>query len=418
MKKKSLTDRVIRQIKKPGTYYDGNGLKLQVTKNANTGAINRSWLVRFRIRGGKEREMGLGSFKLLGLADARAKAVDIQKAAREGLDPVAIRDSKIIERMETSKRTFRQCAKEYIALHKAKWSNDKHEAQWSSTLERYVFPHFGDVAIDGVDVQHVTGALSPIWTMKTETASRVRQRVEAILSWAGAMGYRSKENPARWKGHLEYVYPARGEARKVQHHPALPVDEVPSFMKALRARRAVGALAFEFCILTATRTSETLLAQWHEIDCDKALWTIPAERMKSKREHRIPLAPRALEILKRVQKISGNGCYVFPGQGDDEPLSTGVFTATLKRMERDEITAHGFRSSFRDWVAEHTEFQNEVAELALAHVIKNKSEASYRRGDMLDRRRPLMMAWDAYCRSADHQAANDDEPQDTSKVAS
>ncbi|MFY9958805.1 tyrosine-type recombinase/integrase [Bradyrhizobium sp.] len=292
--------------------------------------------------------------------------------------------------------SFDQCAEAYVEAHRAGWKSDKHAGQWGATLKTYATPVFGKIDVAAVGVGLVLKVLEPIWSSKNETAHRVRGRVESVLDWAKARGHRSGENPARWRGHLDQLLPARGKVHKVEHHAALPYAELPAFMRDLRKRYGVAVLALEFCILTATRTSETLNAAWSEID--GSVWTIPAERMKGGREHRIPLCDRALAIIKEM-KAAKHGAFIFPGARRGRPLSNMAMLTALRRMERGDLTTHGFRATFRTWAAERSNFQREVIEAALAHAIGDKTEAAYQRGDLFEKRRRLMMAWAAYCES-------------------
>lgn len=409
MRTKALTDLFVRKLKATGVYCDRDGLRLQVTKNKTTNAISKSWLVRYVLPGGKVREMGLGPYDHVSLADAREKAVAARKLARNGVDPLSERVSPPANLPAKPKPTFRECAEDYIKRKKAEWRNKKHAEQWTSTLKAYAYPYFGNLPIDEVTVDHVTAALDPIWETKTETASRVRQRIERVLAAAAVKKLRAKENPAQWRHNLEFLLGKPSKVTKVKHHPALPIDEMPDFMKMLRQHNSMGALSLEFCILTATRTSETLRAQWCEFDLEGGTWTIPAERMKGDKEHIVPIFGRTAEILRQVHQISGAGIYVFPGRKINSPQCVTVFDKSLERWGYDHITTHGFRSTFRDWVAERTEAANEVAECILAHVINNKSEKAYRRGTMLERRQALMAQWESYCLSGGATPANDQE---------
>jgi integrase len=295
--------------------------------------------------------------------------------------------------------TFDQCRDAYIAAHQAGWRNAKHRSQWVNTLNIYVSPVFGNLAVQAVDVALIMRVLEPIWTAKPETASRLRGRIERVLDWAKARGFRAGENPARWRGHLDQLLPARAKVRNVQHHAALPFGDLPKFMIGLRERGGVAARALEFAILTAARTGEVIGAGWDEIDLGSRTWTVPANRMKGHREHRIPLSDRAVALLEEV-KQTGSSEFVFSRPGG-KSLSNMALLMMLRRMKRDDVTAHGFRSSFRTWAAECTGFPREVVEAALAHVTGNKVEAAYQRGDLFDKRRQLMAEWGAYCASAD-----------------
>lgn len=393
--KNKLTATTVRNLKQPGMYPDGGGLFLQVTLAATDAAPRKSWVVRFRSPKGKTREMGLGSADHVPLAEARVAADDAKAMARRGVDPIEQRleQKRALAQPSPSPMTFRKAAEAYIAAHKSGWKNDKHAAQWAATLSAYAHPVFGDVPVADVTVTHVMAVLDPIWTTKTETASRVRGRIESILDWAAVRGHRSAENPARWRGHLQKALPARSKAQPVRHHPALPYADAPDFMRALMRIDAIGAQAFAFCILTATRTNEALRARWEELDTDAGVWTIPATRMKAGREHRVPLAPQALTVLDTVRPFTVASGWVFAGASNDKPLSNMAFTMTLRRMGKSDITPHGFRSTFRDWAAEQTDAPKEVAEAALAHVVGDKVEAAYRRSDLFEKRRALMASW-------------------------
>ena len=382
---KALSAVRVRAINEPGRYADGNGLYLVVDRS---GA--KRWLLRTVVRG-KRCDIGLGGLKLVTLSEAREKAATYRKLAREGGDPLAAR-----RRERAVIPTFAEAARSVHAAHAASWKNQKHAAQWINTLAEYVFPALGDRRVDHIDTPDVLRVLSPIWLAKPETARRVRQRVRTVMDWAKAAGYRTGENP------VDGV--AKGLPRqpdRANHHPALPYAQVPQFVRRLRESDAgePARLAFEFLVLTAARTNEVLQATWREVDRRIALWTVPPERMKSAREHRVPLAPRCLEILARAKEIASGSDFIFPGRSVNKPLSDMVFLMMLRRMQLD-VTAHGFRSSFRDWASECTSFPREVCELALAHVIDDKTEAAYRRGDLLEKRRELMSAWAAFATSA------------------
>lgn len=385
-----LTARTVQTINKVGRHPDGNGLYLNVSANGG-----RRWVFLYRIAGrlsknGKKKlfEMGLGSASSVSLKKAREAAEIVRKQLRDGLDPLQ-------QRSKSSTKTFSECAAEYIKSQESGWRNPKHREQWKNTLATYADPKIGKLPVDAVSVDHVLDILKPIWTSKTETASRVRGRIESILDWAAAHKYRSSENPARWRGHLDKVLPAMRKVAKVEHHPALPYADMPAFMTDLRSRDGTAAKALEFTILAAARTGETIGAKWDEINFKEKVWTVPAERMKAGVEHQVPLSDRAIEILTDLDQETD---YVFPGQEIDKPLSNMAMLALLKRMNRSDLTVHGFRSTFRDWAAETTEYANELVEMALAHTIKNKAEAAYRRGNLLERRRALMQAWADYCK--------------------
>ena len=390
-KLKALT--VERISKKPGLYGDGAGLCLRVTSKTA-----RSWVLRYMLNG-TAREMGLGSYPDISLAEARVAASEARKLKAQGKDPIAAREAvRAQERVEAARAvTFRYCASAYIAARKDGWKNAKHAAQWGATLETYAMPVIGELPVQSVDVGMVHRVLEPIWSSKTETASRVRGRIEAILDWATVREFRTGDNPARWKGHLENLFPARSKVQKVEHHPALPYAEMGAFMAALKAQEGIGALAMQFTILTGARTGEVVSAKWSEIDFEAGVWTVPANRMKGGREHRVPLSKPALAILRKRHELRGKEAFVFSGARRGKAISNMAMLQTLRRMERADLTVHGFRSTFRNWAAEQTTFPREVAEAALAHVVGDKVEAAYRRGDLFEKRRKLMTAWATFC---------------------
>ena len=326
-------------------------------------------------------------------------ASEARKLKAQGKDPIAAREAvRAQERVEAARAvTFRYCASAYIAARKDGWKNAKHAAQWGATLETYAMPVIGELPVQSVDVGMVHRVLEPIWSSKTETASRVRGRVEAILDWATVREFRKGDNPARWRGHLENLFPARSKVQKVEHHPALPYAEMGAFMAALKAQEGIGALAMQFTILTGARTGEVVSAKWSEIDFEAGVWTVPANRMKGGREHRVPLSKPALAILRKRHELRGKEAFVFSGARRGKAISNMAMLQTLRRMERADLTVHGFRSTFRDWAAEQTTFPREVAEAALAHVVGDKVEAAYRRGDLFEKRRKLMTAWATFC---------------------
>ena len=334
--------------------------------------------------------MGLGGEEV-GLKEARQSAARARRQIREGLGPIEQRRK---ERGKSSAPTFAECAERFLTAHEAAWSNAKHRAQWRSTLEAYAYPALGEQPVNAVGTADVLRVLETAWTTRPETASRLRGRIERVLDWARARGLRHGENPARWRGHLDKLLPKRSQVRPVRHFAALPWREVPAFMNALRAREGIAARALEFAVLTAARSGEVRSMRWDEVADD--VWTVPAERMKAKREHRVPLSPRALAILNELPRLDGAE-LVFPGMRPGRPLSDMSLTAVLRRMGREVLTAHGFRSTFRDWCAETTNFPREVCEQALAHTLADKVEAAYRRGDLFEKRRQLMTAWARYC---------------------
>jgi integrase len=385
----------VANLKRRGMYADGGGLYLQVTANGR-----RSWIFRFK-QNGRSRDMGLGSLATISLAEAREMAAECRRLRLTGIDPIESRKTDRLQAQLAAARsmTFDQCRDAFIEAHKSAWRNAKHRAQWANSLATYVGPVFGSMPIQSVDVALVTKVLEPIWSTKPETASRVRGRIERVLDWAKVRGFRQGENPARWRGHLDALLPAHSKVRKVKHHAALPYVQVGAFMAALRTREAVAARALEFTILTAARTGEVLGARWDEIDFQTKVWVVPASRMKSGREHRVPLSRPAISVLKEMQARHSDD-LVFPGDRRRKPLSNMAMLMMLRRMDRADLTAHGFRSTFRDWSAECTNFPAEVAEAALAHVVGDKVEAAYRRGDPFQKRQRLMDAWAVYCLNA------------------
>jgi integrase len=338
--------------------------------------------------------MGLGPLHTISLSDARERALQARKQLSEGIDPLLARQEKRSQELLAQARSisFRDCAEKLIESHESGWRNADHRRQWRATLQRYVFPVLGDLPVGAVDTVAVLKVLEPIWKKTPETASRVRGRIEAVLNWASARGYRTGENPARWRGHLDHLLPARTKIARVKHHPALPYRDVATFMAELRKRDGASFRALEFCILTATRTRETLGARWSEIDGD--VWTIPAERMKGGRAHRVPLTAAALALLGRSDRTSE---FVFPGARPDGSLNNAAMLRALGRMGHSGLTVHGFRSTFRDWAAETTNHPNHVVEMALAHEVADEVEAAYRRGDLFEKRQTLMKDWATYC---------------------
>ena len=379
---------------KPGYYCDGGGLYLQVSKSGS-----KSWIMRYTMTG-KPVEMGLGSCQTFSLAEARKRATAQRKLLADGINPNETKHSdRLAQRMaEANIITFDQAATSYIDSNSPAWRNAKHGDQWRNTIATYASPVIGKLPVSKIETAHVLRILKPIWLEKTETAVRLRGRIEKILDWAKAQGYRSGDNPAAWRGHLDAGLLAKpSKVADAGHHAALPWSEIGAFMVALRAMEGAGARAMEIIILTATRTSEVLNAKWSEFDLDAKLWTIPKERMKSFKEHRVPLSDAVMSVLMAVKAESGDGEYVFAGRKENTPLSNMACLATLKRMGRTDITVHGFRSTFRDWVSETTAYPRDVAEMALAHTIEDKSEAAYRRGDLIEKRRALMSDWAAHC---------------------
>ena len=387
-----LSSRRVETETKRGRYADGGGLYLQVSDQGT-----KSWLFRFMLDS-KSRQMGLGPVHTISLKEARDVATYCRKLLLEGIDPIEARnrDRASKRSRDSTAMTFKECAEKYIMNHKAGWKNIKHAAQWTSTLETYAFPELGSLPVQAIDTPMILKVLEPIWHAKTETAYRVRGRIEAILDWATVGKFRKGENPARWKGHLAIMLPAKSKISKVKHHAALPYDKINEFMKLLIDREGVSARGLEFSILTAARTGEVMGATWAEIDFGNEIWTISADRMKANKEHRVPLSERALGILRKMHDAAVPN-FVFPGMQSNRPLSNMAFLQLLKRVGRGDLTAHGFRSTFRDWAAELANYPNEVAEMALAHSVGDKVEAAYRRGDLFDKRRSMMDGWAEYC---------------------
>ena len=384
-----LSPKAVESAKQPGYYCDGGGLYLQVSASGS-----KSWIFRYA-RQGKVHEMGLGSGRDVSLAQARTKAEDARRHLASGLDPLAARDGRIAqERLrKAGSISFSECASKFIAAHEAGWKNGKHADQWQNSLDTYAGPVIGQLPVRDVDTALVLRVLEPIWAKKPETASRLRGRIERILDYARVRGYRDGENPARWRGYLDKLLPSALNRKTREHHAALPYDELPEFMKELRAQGGSAARALEYLILTAARTGEVIGCKPEEIDIRKGVWTVPAARMKAGKEHRVPLSPQAIKIVDDQPE----GTYLFSGGKKGTPLSNMAMLELLKRMGRDDLTVHGFRSTFRDWAAECTSYPGEVCEMALAHAITDRVEAAYRRGDLFEKRRMLMLDWAKYC---------------------
>ncbi|MGJ5036719.1 tyrosine-type recombinase/integrase [Bradyrhizobium sp. HKCCYLRH3059] len=381
---KALTALKIRSLKKPGRYADGNGLYLKVTES---GA--KRWELRTVVRG-KRCDIGLGGLKLVSLAEAREQAEKYRKIARDDGDPIAEK-----RRAKRVVPTFTEAAESVHKDHTKAWKNAKHSDQWINTLSTYAFPVFGDRKVDQVQTPDILKALTPVWLAKPETARRVRQRIKTVLDWAKAAGFRSGDNPV---DDINRALPRQPDRKG--HFAALPYADVPAFIRKLHdPEPTIASLAFEFLILTAARTGEVLEAKWSEIDVDRTAWTIPANRMKAGRDHRVPLATRCVEILERAKVLAAGSDFVFPGRSNDKPMSNMVLLMMVRRLKVD-CTVHGFRSAFRDWASERTNFARDICEAALAHIVKDKTEAAYRRGDLLEKRRELMTTWAAFATAA------------------
>lgn len=362
----------------PGRHGDGRGLFLYVKP---TGA--RSWVLRYQMQG-RRRDLGLGAYPDVTLAMARDRVTEARRLIAEGQDPIG-------KKQQAKPKTFKEAALELIESKRPGWKSAKHAAQWTATLEAYVFAKLGTLQVAKIETADVIAALTPIWADKPETANRVRQRIEAVIDYASALGIRSGDNPARWRGHLDHLLPKPKKVRAVRHHPALPHADIADFMAELSERNGVAARALAFTILSAARSGETRNMTWGEIDLNTRIWTIPADRMKAGKEHRVPLTDAAIALLGHR---NDDAALVFGSETiSGKPISDMSMTAVLRRMGRDGITVHGFRSTFRDWAGETTGFPREVIEAALAHGIKDKAEAAYARSDLFDKRRKLMDAW-------------------------
>lgn len=385
-----LDDKTVKSKKKRGYYADGWNLYLQVSE-----AGTKSWIFRYALAG-KERQMGLGAYPTFSLADARERAQAARKLLADGIDPIDARDKKREEAQlaAASVISFDDAAARYIATHEAGWKNIKHAGQWRATIATYASPVIGRLPVHAIDNKAVVSILEPIWNTKRETATRLRGRIEKILDWATTLKYRTGDNPAKYVGNLDNLLTKSKQL--VEHHPALPFKEVGAFTATLRTMQGMAALALQFIILTATRTSEVLNARWAEFDLDAGVWVVPAARMKTGKEHAVPLSPDALAILRTAQAELIESEFVFAGR-NGKALSNMACLAVLKRMGRADLTVHGFRSTFRDWCSESTAYPRDVAEMALAHAINDKTEAAYRRGDLFDKRTRMMVDWSAYC---------------------
>jgi integrase len=386
-----LSNLKVGNLKRKGMHADGGGLYLRISDSGT-----KAWIFRFG-ENGKLHDMGLGPLHTISLAEAREMATDCRKLRLQGIDPILHRRASLAGRKASDAKamTFRQCADAYMASHEDAWRNAIHRTQWRRSLVMHAYPLLGDLPVAVIDTPLVMKVIEPLWKGKTETASRVRGRIESILDWAKVRGFREGENPARWRGHLDHLLPARIRVKRVKHFAALPYAEAAEFMVALRQQSHIGARALEFTILTAARTEQTLGATWNEIDIGARVWTVPPERMKSGKEHRVPLSLPAVAVLKAMAAIRQSE-FVFAGAGGG-PIYPRAMAMALGRQGRENITVHGFRSTFRDWAAERTSFPREIAELALAHSVGSNVEQAYRRSDMFDKRRKLMDAWAEFC---------------------
>jgi integrase len=387
-----LTALRLRSLTAPGLYGDGGNLWLQVR-----GPGRRSWLFRFTLHG-RARSMGLGSADDVTLAEARNRADAARALLRDGIDPLAHRDAARVEAIATAARavTFAQVTERYVTAQEAGWRSMQHRAVWRASMAQHVLPILAPLPVQAIDTSLVLKVLEPLWTTIPETASRLRGRIESVLSYATARGWREGPNPALWRGHLQLMLPRKSKVRPVQHFAALDWREAPTFMATLRALDSIGARALQFLLLTAARSGEVRYATWDEIDLDSAVWTLPPSRMKAAKPHRVPLSPAALAVLEAVMLLRCPGGVVFPGPKLRRPITNVTLAAPLRLLGRADLTVHGFRSTFRDWAAEATAYPNHVVEQALAHTIGSAVEAAYRRGDLFAKRVALMDDWAAY----------------------
>ena len=421
--KRPFTAKYVENLNALGSHVDPGceGLYLQITQGSKD--INKSWIFRYTSPAVTQvknpgrparRELGLGSTRDRSLSNARIKVGDLRKLILEGIDPKKAKDDAKKDRFLTAAKqiTFSDAAQKCIEAKKAEWKNQKHKTQWVNTINTFVNPFIGNLPINSITTNLIIKVfeqpikdknnkiLGTFWNIRTETATRTRQRIEAIIDWAKAREYFTGENPARYEGHLSSLLPNPSKIAKVKHHPALPYKNIRGFIKDFQTKKTTAALALEFLILTATRTNEVINARWAEIDFKAKVWTIPGNRMKAGKEHRIPLSSRAIDIIQALKNDHGTNEYVFLSRVSKKgasPMSNMALLALMKKMPTySSYVPHGFRSTFRDWAAETTNYQNETVELALAHAIQNKTEASYRREDQLEKRRILMTDWEQY----------------------
>jgi integrase len=389
----------VEKAKQPGMYADGGGLYLRVAEGGS-----KQWIFRY-ITNGRLRDMGIGPCHTLTLAEARQRATEARKLRLDGIDPIAHKHQQRAAAVAAAVglKTFRECAEGFIRDNEKKWSSVKHRDQWKKTLEDYVYPTLGNLPVASIDTPLVLKVIKPLWERVPETASRVRGRIEQVLGWATVHHYRSGDNPARWQGLLEHALPSRRDVAKVKHHAALPYARAPAFVKKVRLDARIGARCLEFIALTVTRVSEANVARWDEIDFTNQVWIVPAERMKGRKEHRIPLSTAALGVLEAMRAVRHSD-YIFPGAREGRAVGANTVLRIAKEAAGVDITTHGLRSTFRDWAAERTAFAREVAEMALAHAIPDAVEAAYRRGDLFEKRQKLMAAWAAYCGNVETDA--------------
>jgi integrase len=395
-----LTALKVARAKRPGMYADGGSLYLRVAEGGS-----KQWVFRY-VTNGRLRDMGIGPCHTLTLAEARERATEARKLRLDGIDPIASKRARVaaLRVADANAMTFKQCAEGFIRDNEKKWTNPMHRQQWQNTLAQHVYPILGSLPVAAIDTPLVLRVLKPLWGRTPETASRVRGRIENVLGWATVHHYRSGDNPARWNGLLEHALPARSRVAKIEHFAALPYAEVAAFVARLRQETRVAARCLEFVLLTAARLGEAIHATWNEIDLDNRIWTVPASRMKADKEHKVPLSGATVAVLKAMRTVR-HGDYIFPGSREKRPLGYATVLRLAKQVAGANITAHGFRSTFRDWAAEHTNFPREVAEMALAHAVGTDVERAYQRGDLFEKRRKLMDAWAAYCAKVETNAA-------------
>lgn len=392
-KAKELTALEVKRLCTIGKHPVGSCIYLEINS-----PNSKVWILRIMV-GGKRRSIGLGSYPMITLAQAREKALTARELIAQGVDPIEQRKAaqSAIKASQAKEITFKECALAYIDAYSDSWKNAKHRQQWQNSLNTYVYPFIGDLFVKDVEQQHILNVLRPLWTLKTETASRLRGRIETVLDWAAVSGYRDKDNPATWKGRLDKLLPAPSKLKKIKHHKAVTIDEMPAFIEQLSTHDVMSAKCLAFTILTACRSGESRAATWDEIDLEQAIWTIPANRMKAGSEHQVPLSEQAIKLLESIPKIEGVP-YIFFSQSN-KPLSDMTLSMLMRRMKVDAVP-HGFRSTFRDWAGDRTNYPRDIAEAALAHTLTNKVEAAYRRSTALEKRRKMMQEWGDFCYDA------------------